>query len=114
MTTKRAKSERDDNPGYDAKKAREIFARKLADDAGGRRTNSQMKRDADLILTLLRDGDVQGARMSVFTATFQDLFNISRDSAGARCRAAIKFLRDQDRVHPNEDKHPVYSLKREG
>ena len=113
MTTKRARTDREDNPGYDAMKAKEIFAKKLADDAGGRRSNSQMKRDADLILTLLRDGDVQGARMSVFAATFQDLFNISRDSAGARCRAAMKFLRDGDHVHPNGDKHPVYSLKRE-
>ena len=110
MTTKRVRSERDEYLSYDAKKAKEIFARKLADDAGGRRSNSQMKRDADLILTLLRDGEVKGARMSVFTATFQDLFSISRESAGARCRAAIKFLKDEGRVHPNEDKHPVYSL----
>jgi len=56
MTTKRARTDREDNPGYDARKAKEIFAKKLADDAGGRRSNSQMKRDADLILTLLRDG----------------------------------------------------------
>ncbi|NSX94422.1 hypothetical protein [Agrobacterium tumefaciens] len=113
MTTKRGKTDRDD-AGYDAKKAKEIFARKLADDASGRRTNSQMKRDADLILTLLRDGEASGARMTVFTATFEDLFSISRESAGARCRAAIKFLREQNQVSPNEDKHPVYSLKQNG
>ena len=36
MTTKRARTDREDNPGYDARKAKEIFAKKLADDAGGK------------------------------------------------------------------------------
>jgi hypothetical protein len=113
MTTKRGKADRAEDAAYDAKKAREIFAKKLADDAGGRRSNSQMKRDAELILTLLEDSEVRGARMAVFTATFEDLFKITRENAGSRCRAAIKFLRDQGRVYPNEDKHPVYSLRKE-
>lgn len=112
MSNKRAKSERDDTLGYDRQRAKDIFAKKLADDAGGRRANSQMRRDAELIVTLLEEGDVEGARMSVFSSTFEELFGIDRSKAGARCRAALKFLRDEDRVHPNEDKHPVYSLKR--
>ncbi|MFT7754759.1 UNVERIFIED_CONTAM: hypothetical protein ODX46_01200, partial [Salmonella enterica subsp. enterica serovar Enteritidis] len=66
MTTKRVRSERDDNLSYDAKKAKEIFARKLADDAVGRRSNSQMKPEADFILTLLREGEFKWARLSVF------------------------------------------------
>lgn len=112
MSNKRAKSERDDTLGYDRQKAKDIFAKKLADDAGGRRANSQMRRDAELIVTLLQEGDVAGARMSVFSSTFEELFDIDRSKAGARCRAALKYLREDGRVHPNEDKHPVYSLKR--
>lgn len=112
MSNKRAKNERDDTLGYDRQKAKDIFAKKLADDAGGRRANSQMRRDAELIVTLLEEGDVAGARMSVFSSTFEELFDIDRSKAGARCRAALKYLREDGRVHPNEDKHPVYSLKR--
>jgi len=112
MSNRRAKGERDETGGYDTQKAKDIFAKKLADDAGGRRANSQMRRDADLIVTLLQEGNVEGARMGVFSSTFEELFGIDREKAGARCRAAIKYLRDEGRVHPNEDKHPVYSLKR--
>lgn len=110
MTGKRNKSDRVEEVGYDPKKAMEIFSRRLADETSGRRANSQTKRDADLILKLLGEGDVPGARMATFSGTFSELFGITKERASNRCRSALKFLIEQGRVHPSDDKHPVYSL----
>lgn len=96
------------NTAVDSAKAREIFTRKLAEMADGRRANSQRKRDGDIIVELLSGGG--GARLSVFSATFEELYGIDSKRAGGRVRAAMADLVAAKKVSVTEERRPVYSL----